>query len=159
MADAAFPRERRLRKRREFMHVQGAPLARARGAHFLVLAAWGVEGALGRLGVVASKKVGCAVRRNRAKRLVREAFRKLESESLRGVDLVVIAHPSLPDSSEPEVRALLVRQVASVVRELERRARSEVSPTGSQPSSSATEERVSPGPAPRAGDAERARGA
>lgn len=123
MAEAAFPRERRLRKRREFMHVQGAPAARARAAHFLVLAAWGVEGAPCRLGVVASKKVGCAVRRNRAKRLVREAFRKLDASALRGVDLVVIAHPSLPDSSEPEIRALLARQLPGLRRDLERRAR------------------------------------
>jgi ribonuclease P protein component len=128
VVDAAFPRERRLRKRREFMHVQGAPAARTRAAHFLVLAAWGAEGAPCRLGVVASKKVGCAVRRNRAKRLVREAFRKLEAESLRGVDLVVIAHPSLPDSTEPEIRALLLRQLPALYRELGRRARPEEQP-------------------------------
>lgn len=151
MAEAAFPRERRLRKRREFMHVQGAPLARARGAHVLVLAAWGVEGAPCRLGVVASKKVGCAVRRNRAKRLVREAFRKLELTSLRGVDLVVIAHPSLPDGSEPEIRALLARLLPSVARELERRARSSSELTGAA-------RRASLGTAPRAGDAARPRG-
>jgi ribonuclease P protein component len=123
VAEAAFPRERRLRKRQEFMHVQNAPAARARAAHFLVLAAWGAEGAPCRLGVVASKKVGGAVRRNRAKRLVREAFRKLDADAFRGVDLVVIAHPSLPNSSEPEIRALLARQLPGLRRDLERRAR------------------------------------
>ncbi len=42
-----------------------------------------------RLGVVASKKVGGAVQRNRAKRLVREWFRHLTIE-LPGCDVVVV---------------------------------------------------------------------
>lgn len=44
-----------------------------------------------RFGFVAGKKVGIAVRRNRAKRLLREAVRKRLASIVRGWDLVLIA--------------------------------------------------------------------
>ena len=43
-----------------------------------------------RLGITASRKIGGAVVRNRAKRLVREAFRALGELFPPGIDLVVI---------------------------------------------------------------------
>ena len=46
----------------------------------------------GRLGVVASKKVGNAVARNLAKRRIREFYRK-NRHLVGGIDLVVIARP------------------------------------------------------------------
>jgi ribonuclease P protein component len=49
--------------------------------------------------VVASRKVGSAVRRNRAKRLLREAHRRLRPESdLRGVHAALIARSTTPES-------------------------------------------------------------
>jgi ribonuclease P protein component len=50
-----------------------------------------------RLGVTASRKVGNAVVRNRAKRLVREAFRTTRDLWQPGVDVVVIVRRSLGD--------------------------------------------------------------
>ncbi len=47
-----------------------------------------------RLGVIASKRVGPAVKRNRAKRIFREIFR-INQQSLPGTcDVVVVAHAS-----------------------------------------------------------------
>jgi len=67
-----------------------------------------------RLGVVAGKRVGSAVTRNRAKRLLREAFRALGDEAPTGVDCVLVARPELGEEIdelktehiEQEIRAL-----------------------------------------------------
>ncbi len=43
-----------------------------------------------RLGVTVSAKLGCAVRRNRVRRRLREAYRLNESRFVRGVDMVIV---------------------------------------------------------------------
>jgi ribonuclease P protein component len=48
-----------------------------------------------RLGITVTKKVGCAVVRNRAKRLIRETFRTLSERLPRDVDVVVIVRKAL----------------------------------------------------------------
>jgi len=48
-----------------------------------------------RLGVVTSKKIGGAVVRNRARRLMREAFRMHQRELTQPVDLVLVARQSI----------------------------------------------------------------
>ena len=44
-----------------------------------------------RLGITAGKKIGSAVLRNRAKRVVREAYRELLPRFNRNVDMVIVA--------------------------------------------------------------------
>ncbi|WRS26769.1 ribonuclease P protein component [Oscillospiraceae bacterium MB08-C2-2] len=46
---------------------------------------------LNRLGITTSKKIGSAVERNRARRIIREAFRQVESQLPTGLDIVVVA--------------------------------------------------------------------
>ena len=48
-----------------------------------------------RLGVITSRKVGGAVVRNRARRLLREAFRVHQHELAHPLDLVLVARPSI----------------------------------------------------------------
>jgi ribonuclease P protein component len=48
-----------------------------------------------RLGLAASRRLGGAVARNRAKRLLREAFRRHKRGDVRGADLVALPRPSL----------------------------------------------------------------
>ncbi|MCY4525485.1 MAG: ribonuclease P protein component [Anaerolineaceae bacterium] len=48
-----------------------------------------------RYGLVAGKRVGGAVQRNRIRRQLREALRKLDAGLLQGHDLIVVAQPAL----------------------------------------------------------------
>src|SRR5437588_12820522 len=54
-----------------------------------------------RLGLSVSRKVGCAVRRNRLRRLYREAFRLTRQEMPTGLDIILIPrrpeHPTLEE--------------------------------------------------------------
>ena len=84
----------RLRKRQDYLRVQSSTV-RVVTAHFVFLLAPGVEGGPMRLGITATRKVGGAVVRNRAKRLVREVFRHLAWRLPTGVDLVVIVRKAL----------------------------------------------------------------
>ena len=52
-----------------------------------------------RLGITAGKKVGNAVMRNRAKRIIRAAYTVCEKDMPIGLDIVIIARSSLPAES------------------------------------------------------------
>src|SRR5215470_16184203 len=56
-----------------------------------------------RLGVITSSKVGGAVARNRARRLLREAFRLHQHDLAQALDLVLIARPSIANKGFAEV--------------------------------------------------------
>ena len=66
-----------------------------------------------RVGIAAGKRTGTAVRRNRAKRLLREAMRPMLSSLASGWDLVLIARPALVTATLTDtrlaVKALLQR--------------------------------------------------
>ena len=94
---ARFPRQRRIRKRGEFSPVFDRG-QRVHGRFFTFLL---LPTALGssRLGIVASRKIGGAVQRNRAKRLIREMFRTIvRIAPAPAVDLVVIPRRELVDA-------------------------------------------------------------
>ena len=61
-----------------------------------------------RVGFVTGKKLGGAVMRNRAKRLMKEAYRLLQYRLIDGVDLVLVGRASLVNSNCPAVQKALI---------------------------------------------------
>ena len=61
-----------------------------------------------RVGVAAGRRLGTAVKRNPAKRLLREAMRSLLPSLAPGWDLVLIARPALLSSTLDEIRQALL---------------------------------------------------
>ena len=97
-ASQRFSPERRVRRRAEFQQVfeRGTRLH----SRFFTLLLLPNGRATSRLGIVASRKIGGAVQRNRAKRLIREIFRHLPARQA-AIDLVVIPRRELLDAAFP----------------------------------------------------------
>ena len=91
MPSNTLPPARRIRRRAEFQRVFDAG-RRAHGRYLTIIAA-PAPGPDSRIGIVASKKLGGAVVRNRAKRLIREMFRTMTGPE-RASDLVIIPKQS-----------------------------------------------------------------
>ncbi len=97
----AFPASARIRRRPEFLRVyeQGV---RIRARLMTVIALRNASGG-SRLGIAATKKLGGAVVRNRAKRLVRELFR--QNDLPQGLDIVVIPRPDMLNADNHTLHA------------------------------------------------------
>ncbi|MFH0982519.1 MAG: ribonuclease P protein component [Planctomycetota bacterium] len=97
MARYTFRRSQHMSRRRDFERVVRTACSAADARLVVYLA--GNEGGCSRLGLSVGKRVGPAVKRNRIKRLIREAFRRLQHDLPAGVDVLVIPrcadHPSL----------------------------------------------------------------
>jgi ribonuclease P protein component len=102
----AFGKDRRLRKRADFLRVQSTGL-RVPSPHFTLLVAARPDDPSmpARFGIVASSKVGGAVKRNRIKRVCRECFRLWPDFAPNGVDVVVVARAGAHELGLAEVRA------------------------------------------------------
>jgi ribonuclease P protein component len=61
-----------------------------------------------RVGFIASKKVGNSVIRNRARRLMKEAFRLQGSNIKKGYDLIYIARANIKDAAYKDVEKAMV---------------------------------------------------
>jgi ribosomal protein L34/ribonuclease P protein component len=89
-----FGRSARLKRGRDFARLRQTGQRRAVGC---LLANWQVlpAGAPARLGVITSGKIGNAVVRSRARRLLREAFRLHQHDLAKPLELVLVARASI----------------------------------------------------------------
>jgi ribonuclease P protein component len=83
-----FTKQMRLRKRSEYLRVQQDG-HKVHSKAFVGLAVFGVT--MTRIGVTTTKRIGCAVKRNHVRRLVKEAFRRHWAEMPRNAEIVIIA--------------------------------------------------------------------
>jgi ribonuclease P protein component len=107
-----LPRALRLQHTGEFRQVREKGCRMTRGC---LIANWLVQpvGGQTRLGLVTSRRVGPAVVRNRARRLLREAFRLHRQELREPAWVVLVARPSIAG----KMFAAVERDLLSILRE------------------------------------------
>ena len=89
-----FSKQQRVSGREEFAAVFDARVRQSRGP--LTAYALPTDGTSPRLGLSVSRRVGTAPRRNRIKRLLREAFRLMRHDFPRAYDVVIVVRPHEP---------------------------------------------------------------
>ncbi|MGH9475284.1 MAG: ribonuclease P protein component [Terriglobales bacterium] len=114
-SSACWPKRRRLLRRADFRAAYDHGM-RSASRHFTVFGR-AHEGAGGRVGITASRKLGPAVVRNRIRRRTRELLRRLPPSATAGCHLVVNPRPTVASADlavlgqelEEQVRRLCVR--------------------------------------------------
>jgi len=108
---AGFSRDEKVRRRADYQRIydQGSRVH----SRLLTLFTLPNQLLVGRLGIAATRKLGGAVVRNRAKRLIREVFRR--NKPAAGIDIVIVPKRELLDASltaiEIEFRQTLDRSL------------------------------------------------
>src|SRR5262249_18627963 len=111
----SLPRSRRIRDRRIFAALKDGGRRLACGCLLLNWRPVSDQGS--KLGVVASRRIGGAVVRNRARRLLREAFRMNQARLIRPAEIVLIARASIVgcDFHQVEMDLLQALRRASLI--------------------------------------------
>lgn len=68
-----------------------------------------------RLGITTGKKVGNAVKRNRARRVIRAAYAQSELNFPVGYDIVIVAREAVCDISSDKLRGFFIKSVVPMI--------------------------------------------
>jgi ribonuclease P protein component len=98
-----------LRDQKDFNRVYKK--GKSRGNRFTVILYRKNELGYTRTAYVASKKVGNSVKRNRARRLIRESYHSFSEKVINGYDIVFVARNNINDRSMQEVSKCLYESV------------------------------------------------
>jgi ribonuclease P protein component len=111
MAESLAPRER-IRKKKDFLVLYKKGY-RYKGRYFTLI---GLSNVLpySRVGVVASRKVGNAVARNRAKRWMRDLFRRNKDLLRSPVDLLIVASAGIREATWAELEESYFQAVGKI---------------------------------------------
>jgi ribonuclease P protein component len=112
MPDEKFPQSERLRKRIEFKRAEKNKVARLVTKHLVILAAPNDLPRV-RIGLTASKKIGGAVVRNRAKRLLREIYRRNKYLFPQGHDYILIAKNAMGDTGYHDLTQEIAKAIGT----------------------------------------------
>ncbi|MFQ5876729.1 MAG: ribonuclease P protein component [Acidobacteriota bacterium] len=107
-ADERFRPRDRIRKRSEYQAIYHRG-QRIPSGHFVLFVMRNAHG-WPRLGITVTRRLGDAAKRNRAKRLIREVFRRHKRE-WNSVDIVVNGRPGLPEADFRALESELVRRL------------------------------------------------
>lgn len=88
-----LPRKKMLKRRSDFQRVYRT--GRSWANRYFVLYVFESEVLEGKVGFAAGKKLGCAVVRNRVKRLLRESYRKHQAELKPGLALLMVGRKAM----------------------------------------------------------------
>lgn len=118
MRPYSLSKKERIRKNYEFQRVYGQ--GKKVVSRYFVIYWMESEDTIRRLGVSASRKIGKAVKRNRAKRLTREVFRRNKYCLSPGVDLVIVVRKGLEEQSYPAIEILFIHELNRIERSREK---------------------------------------
>ncbi len=102
---SGLPKSRILKKKKDFQTVYSNGKTYAN--RFLVLYVFCSDDLQGKIGFAAGKKLGCAVRRNRIKRLLREAYRMQQDKIKEGFSLLLVGRKAALSASFLDIEKAL----------------------------------------------------
>ena len=95
-----------LKRRNDFQRVYRK--GRSWANRYFVLYVFESDELAGRVGFAAGKKLGCAVKRNRVKRLLRESYRLHQQELRSGIALLLVGRQAMLDVKCPVVEKAFI---------------------------------------------------
>ncbi|MBR0399901.1 MAG: ribonuclease P protein component [Mogibacterium sp.] len=100
-----------LRNQKDFVRVYNR--GKSKGSRYTVILYRKNNLGFTRIAFVSSKKVGNSVKRNRARRLMRESYRSFSDSLLSGYDIIFVARNTINECKEQDVHKSILKAVRS----------------------------------------------